>query len=111
MFRRQTKPKNEVTQVLVLHYRPKNNFQRFKEKMAAEALKEYGDLGLLIETERYYEPPEVQVSDYDLTPEGDPYGGNRILYHEALKSRAAEIRKMRNKRSSLYASIWQKIEC
>ena len=29
------------------------------KKMAAEALKEYGDLGLIIETERYYDPPEI----------------------------------------------------
>ena len=63
MFRRQTRPKNEGTQVPVLHYGPENNFQRFKEKMAAEALKKYGDLGLLIETERYYEPPEVQLEN------------------------------------------------
>lgn len=59
MFRRQTKPKNEGTQVPILCYGPENNFQKFKQRRAAEALKDYGDLGLIIETERYYDPPAI----------------------------------------------------
>ena len=38
MFRRQTRPKNKGTQVLVLYYDSDNNFQRFKKRMAAENL-------------------------------------------------------------------------
>ena len=109
IFRKSTRQQDTGSQVPILCYGLENNFQRFKERLAAEALKDYGDLGLIIETERYYDPPAVDVSDYDLTPAGDPHGGNKILYYEALKSRASEIKKMREKRTSLYASIWQKL--
>jgi hypothetical protein len=44
--------------VPVLRYGPDNNFAKFKEKLSRAAIEKYGDLGRLVETGEYFEPPE-----------------------------------------------------
>jgi len=46
--------------------------------LANKALREYGDLGRLIETGAYYAPEPPDVTDYDLVK--DPCQLNRATY-------------------------------
>lgn len=91
----------------MLKYGPDNNFHKFKEKLVRVAMKEYGDLGRLIETGEYYERPEINSDDYNL--EDGPYGLNLKNYKEALKMRQRQVVYIRNHRANLYAMIEQKL--
>ena len=51
--------------VPMLRYGTTSNFLRFKELLATYALREYGNVARLIETDEYYEPPEVDTDYYD----------------------------------------------
>jgi len=48
-----------------LRYGPNNNFAKFKEAMSKAALKNYGNLGRLIQLDgRYYQPTRLDCNDY-----------------------------------------------
>ena len=55
-------------------------FAKFKEALANKALREYGDLGRLIESGEYFVPEPPAVTDYDLI--NDPFGLNKATYLE-----------------------------
>lgn len=99
---RVTRP-DDATSVPILRYGANTNFLKFKEKLSRAALKEYGDLGRLIEDMRYYEPPMIDEDDYHL--DDDPRQVQIRLYTDAMRERLKSIREMRDDRSKLYAMI------
>jgi hypothetical protein len=101
----QQQKKKDPKEILILRFGPNNNFAKFKEALAKKALREYGDLGRLIETETYYVPEPPDVNDYDLI--NDPYQLNRATYLEQQKLYMGHWEDMINNRAKLYALIWQ----
>ncbi len=74
--------------------------------MSKAALKNYGNLGCLIQLEgRYYHPMRPDRDDYDLT--NDPTGLNQAEYLEDMKEWRKEIKAMEKDRRKLYALILQ----
>ena len=78
--------------VPMLHYGQDHNFAKFKEKLSRAAIETYGDLGKLVETGEYFEPPELNIEDYDL--DNDPHGENVVEYREDRKDRRRTIAQM-----------------
>ncbi len=48
-------------------------------------MKQFGDLGHLIELGAYYEPMPPDPDDYDFALQGDPLGINRLAFGEQFK--------------------------
>jgi hypothetical protein len=48
-------------------------------------MKQFGDIGHLIELGAYYEPMPPDPDDYDFAPQGDPLGINRFAFGEQFK--------------------------
>jgi hypothetical protein len=95
--------KKDPEEVPILTFGPNNNFAKFKEA-SSKALREYGDLGRLIDAGKYYsaEPPEP--TDYDLV--NDPYGLNCATFLEQQKLYMRHWEDMINDRPKLYAMTW-----
>jgi hypothetical protein len=75
--------KKDPEEIPVLRYGLNNNFAKFKEAMSKAALKNYGNLGRLIQLEgQNYQPPHPDRADYDLT--NDPTGLNQTKYLEDI---------------------------
>ncbi len=72
----QQQKKKDPTEIPILRYGPNNNFSKFKEALSYQALKQFGDLGRLIELGEYYEPDPPDLDDYDFTARGDPSSQN-----------------------------------
>jgi hypothetical protein len=91
----------------VLNYGEKNNLQDFKRKLGIYALRQYKDLGHMIELEDYYVPPLIADPDMDAFDDyNDPHGAHRAIYVERLKMREKAVFEMECNRTSLYAVIW-----
>jgi hypothetical protein len=78
---------------------------RFKEAMSFAALKEFGDLGRLIEQGTYYAGVLPVLTNFDF--DNDPYQLNRSQYIEEYKNYSKHQEEMRNNRPKLYALILQ----
>jgi hypothetical protein len=102
--RDQQNKKKDPEQLPILTFGPNNNFAKFKEALAAKALREYGDLGRLIESGHYYVPDPPDPDDYDLVT--DPYQLNRAMFLEQQKLFMKHQEDMVNQRPKLYAMIW-----
>ncbi len=103
--RGQQPKKKDPKEIPILKFGPNNNFAKFKEALANKALREYGDLGRLIESGEYFVPKPPDVTDYDLV--NDPYGLNKATYLEQQKLYMRHWEDMMNNRAKLYAMIWQ----
>jgi hypothetical protein len=101
----QKSEKKDPEEIPVLRFGPNNNFTKFKEALANKAMREYGDLGRLIETGMYYAPEPPDRDDYDFV--NDPYGINRATYLEHQKQYMKHWEDMVNQRPKLYALIMQ----
>jgi hypothetical protein len=99
------KKNKDPEEIPVLKYGPSNNFTRFKEALSKAALRDYGHLGTLVKTGRYYKPTEPDLDDYDLA--NDPYGINKATFMEDVKEHRKELLKMHTDRPKLYALILQ----
>jgi hypothetical protein len=88
-----------------LTFGPNNNFAKFKEALASKALRDYGDLGRLIESGHYYVPVPPDPDDYDLI--NDLYQLNHAMFLEQQKLYMKHQEDMVNQRPKLYAMIWQ----
>jgi hypothetical protein len=64
----QQQKKKDPTEIPILRYGLNNNFSKFKETLSYQAMKQFGDLGRLIELGTYYEPIPPDLDDYDFTP-------------------------------------------
>jgi hypothetical protein len=93
--------------VPVLRYGPDNNFAKFKEKLSRAAIEKYGDLGRLVETGEYFDPPEPNIEDYDL--DNDPYGVNVADYRADRKDHRRKIAQMDDDKPKMYAMILGKL--
>jgi hypothetical protein len=103
--RGQQPKKKHPKEIPILKFGPNNNFAKFKEALANKALREYGDLGRLIESSEYFIPKPPDVTNYDLV--NDPYGLNKATYLEQQKLYMRHWEDMINNRAKLYAMIWQ----
>jgi hypothetical protein len=80
---REQTTKKDPEQIPILTFGPNNNFAKFKEALSSKALREYGDLGRLIESGHYYTPDPPDPDDYDLVT--DPYQLNCAMFLEQQK--------------------------
>ena len=90
----------------MLKFGASNNWLQFKSRLSTTCLEKYGDLGRLIETEDYYEPPEVNPNDYEGWETDDI---QKMLYMGEVKARAKKVRQMREDRSKMYAYVLSKL--
>jgi hypothetical protein len=101
----QANKKKDPEQLPILTFGPNNNFAKFKEALASKALREYGDLGRLIESGHYYTPNPPDPDEYDLVV--DPYQLNCAMLLEQQKLFMKHQEEMVNQHPKLYAMIWQ----
>jgi hypothetical protein len=80
---REQSRRKDPEELPILTFEPNNNFAKFKEALASKALREYGDLGRLIESGHYYIPDPPDPDDYNLVT--DPYQLNRAMFLEQQK--------------------------
>ena len=73
--------------------------------MSTCALETYGNLGKLIKSEEYYEPPLIPAPDEPWTNATDPDKFHRTMRIEDEKARRAEIRRMQQDRTNLFAMV------
>lgn len=98
--------KGAITEIGTLNYGDNNNLQEFKRKLGIYALRQFKDLGHMIELEEYYVPPEIPDPDEDAFDEHhDPHGALRAIYIERMKMREKAIYEMERNRTSLYSVI------
>jgi hypothetical protein len=98
--------KKDPKAIPILKYGPGNNFAKFKEAISKVALKEYGDLGKLIQQGTYYIPPALDKTTYgSFDPKVDVDGMNKATYLEDMKVYHKKIRKMEDNRSKLFTLI------
>jgi hypothetical protein len=97
--------KKDPEEVPILTFGPNNNFAKFKEALASKALREYGDLGRLIDSGQYYASDPPEPDDYDLV--NDLYGLNCATFLEQQKLYIRHWEDMINDHPKLYAMIWQ----
>ncbi len=78
---------------------------KFKEAMSFAVLKEFGDLGRLIEQGNYHTRPAPLETEFDFV--NDPYQLNWARYLEEYKNYTKHQEEMKNNRPKLYAMIMQ----
>jgi len=88
----------------MLKYGKGNNFYKFKAALSEAALKEYGNLGKLIEQEKYY-VPVLDLPDYKAM--GISAANIDFMKQEAMKELAKEVGKMNRDKPKLYGLIRQ----
>ncbi len=98
----QEQKKKDPTEIPILRYGPNNNFSKFKEALSYQALKQFGDLGRLIELGEYYDPEPPDPDDYDFTLQGDPMWMNRFVFSKPFKAHLKQREDMKMNRSKLY---------
>jgi hypothetical protein len=100
------KAEDKTDGIPTLRYGKGNKFYKFKAAVSTQAIKEFGNLGKLINLERYYvpvfDPPDL--ADQGLT--AAQLGAMRL---EAIKGYAKNIEKMKDNRPKLYGMIWEKM--
>ena len=79
------------------------NFHVFKEALSTECLVKYGNMGRLIELEKYHELVKPNKTETRFTS-GDP-DDNKLLYMEALKAWAKKIEDAEVKKPMIYGLI------
>jgi hypothetical protein len=90
----------------ILKYGKGNNFYKFKTAVSTQAMKEFGNLGKLINLEAYYVPV---FDPPDLTDQGLTAAQLNAMRLDALKSHLKVIEKMKADRPKLYGLIWEKM--
>ena len=100
------KPKVPEQDVSLLTYGPHTNFFKFNEKLSRSCLKEFGDLGRLVELEEYYEPEHIHEGNYDFT--NDPHGLIMFDYKNKIKARNALVQEMDRNRTKMYGFMQSK---
>jgi hypothetical protein len=101
--RGQHEKKKDPEETPILRFGLKNNIAKVKEALANKALREYGDLGRLIELGEYYVPEPPDVTDNDLV--NDSFGPDRAAYLVPQKLYTKHWKDMHNNRAKLYALI------
>ena len=92
--------------VPLLKFGAQNNWLNFKEKMLTACTEKYGYLGRLINTEEYYEFPEIDMTPYQGW-ETDEL--KKTLYIDEAKDKARMERAMVQDQPKMYAYILSKM--
>jgi hypothetical protein len=103
-FRPFKKPEEKPGGLPMLKYGKGNNYFKFKQALAGMAIKEYGNMGKLIELEKYY-VSKLELPDYAAM--GIDSSQIKVMQTETIKGLAKEIDKMRADRSRLFGLIRQ----
>jgi flagellar basal body rod protein FlgC len=88
----------------MLKYAKGNYFYKFKAALSEAALREYGNLGKLIEQEKYY-VPVLDLPDYKAM--GIDAANIDFMKNEAMKELAKEVGKINRDKPKLYGLIRQ----
>jgi hypothetical protein len=94
--------------ILMLNYGKGNNFYKFKAALLETALREYGNLGNLIEQEKYY-VPVLDLPDYKAM--GISTANIDFMKNESMKELAKEVGKINRDKPKLYGLIRQHMRC
>jgi hypothetical protein len=95
-----TKPKEGIP---MLKYGKGNNFYKFKAALAEVAQEKFGNLGRLIEEDKYYEPEYTpMVAPAGVVLDADEL---KLLKSAAIKEFASKVAKMEADRPKLYGLI------
>ena len=110
---KQAEQKGLVAELPVLRFKSNmndNNFVEFKEALSAYALREYGDLGRVVEDLQYFEIPEIPVpNDDSLAPQNDPHGFRALEIRNLMTDRTKRMSKMESQNIQLYSVIWNQL--
>ena len=98
---------NSDAAVPMLRLGVSNNFDTFKKKVSIACMEKYKNLGRLIVDERYYVPPAVDTTQFNLT--NDPHEIKKGRLREAHKRRDKEIDDMKIDQTSVFAYIVSKL--
>ncbi len=91
--------KPEEKGIPILKFGKANNFYKFRAALSNEATERYGNLGKLIDLEKYYVPTFV-VEDYTAMGFSDEQGERMNL--EKFKEHSRKLTKMEDDRPKLY---------
>jgi hypothetical protein len=86
----------------ILKFGKNNNFYKFRAALSNEATERYGNLGKLIDLEKYYDPPFV-AEDYEAMGFSEEQAERMNL--EKFKEHARKLTKMEEDRPNLYSLI------
>ena len=100
---------SRIEGVPVLKAGKHGNLRVFMKEFAVYAKSTYKDLGRLIETREYYEPPEIEYNPDEVRPaRGNDVQATLLLekLKQEMKNRINAIDRMKNDRPGLYADLW-----
>jgi len=101
------KSRKGIPELPILSTDDTTNFSEFQKSLANYGLREYGNLGHLIESNEYWEPPPIDIPNNDIfSLEEDPHGFIKSDFLERIKSRRRQIEDMKAKRASFYAVLF-----
>jgi hypothetical protein len=95
--------RRDTSGVPILRFGKGNNFHRFKQALSEVSLKEFGNLGKLIQKGKYFEP----VYEAPTLPENITSTMQNALTLEALKEHHKGVAKMKSDRPRLFGLIMQ----
>jgi len=87
-----------------------NNIHDFLKKLLTYSLRVWVELGLVVELDEYWEPPEIEFPDaFLLSKAADPHGFLKEDVKEQIKARRHFIERMKSSRVQLFATIWSQL--
>ena len=95
----------EPQRQVMLKFGAKTNFHEWKESMRTLIAMEFGDMVSIIDTGELFEPPEIEVGDYDAAD--DPHG---FVLHELktqISNRAKTVQKQIEQLPKCHALMWK----
>jgi len=84
-----------------------NSLLEFEKALSIYGLREFGNLGHLIELDKYWEPDPISppsVEEY--SDRNDPLGLKKADLMETVKARRRHIEEMKSKHSSFFAVLY-----
>ena len=91
--------RSTIPELVILNHGSPNNLLEFRRKLSIYAMRTFKDLVQMIELERYYVPPVINIPPaYEFEEDNDP-GGFK-------KARQRIISDMEQSKPALYAVIW-----
>lgn len=100
------KPLDSNKAVPMLKYRPSNNFVTFKNRLRTVCMEKYGDLGILIKTKAYWQPPAMDKYSF---PNADTNFYEKQALVKAIKQRATTLVKMETNQASICSYMISKM--
>ena len=89
--------------VPILTYGPKTNYLKWRRELNVELERQFGLLGRCAADGEYYDPPEVNVDEYD--SDDDEHGFHIQVLHQRIKRREDLIQKLIEDRPKAYAYV------